>query len=882
MQGLAVKNILHEELLLKIKSLAAKAESRFAKLIQFKGAKWEQNSWLYNGRSIIYLVDSESSNEELALLNKVYVVSYLWDRRAGKKQISAGRVSDLSFSLRILAAQGVTTILDINQDFYLKTFAHIKSAYKAPAGVCRALNIFVRFLFESGLSPQKFDIVGTADLGAKDKYGRTAIADKLPLPDMIKSIISLKWAIQDKLDESLRTKIDFLGILTQVFQYGLGLRIGEVLRLPKDCLIYIDGEMYCRVWTEKGTEPIARYIPTIWRSAITDAVDRINNICQPYRDRAASYEDGSFSMQFDGRFQTRKDSIALEVDTVLGRLHSMIDANTLAAKRRLRALKKIPKDELIELKRLNEYLPFASTAKDSNSLVKYYRANGFEVISQPIGKIKCAHYLRGADVKRRIRELVEFRRNKITYDELFESLHGRKPAISRSKDKFAFKDKIKFRLMTSLEAYALTGIAGAKRVVYLDRSDAFEVARLISGGGYDAAKYIPMLDAEQLYPEFFNQKTMTSIADSGAGFFSFLKVTDDRKHFYRPALASDDLNYRAAFGFLIEHESIKESALSSFIAINSKVSLELIEEIKAEFLAEGIEISSASFGINQKVSDFLFVVPASQGGQYNEHIPSIFGYHSVKHVIKPSRLESSAFIRYGVTADEALINSFQSHKGRHWQTNSLFRAGLAASIVNKWMGRTDSQGDYYDHQTPRERAEKVSELMLSEQSRFIGDVANKIKLLGDQNVPDEQLESYLDLMLKTVHYGPLGHCLRDVNLKPCEFHLKCLTGNSGKGCREFVVDLLDPVQVKKIEAERSRSENELSRLFEALNRPGVPVESVEMHIEHQMTIFRNSSYILDRSEVVLTQSQVEQSLDYRPFVKDGSVPSDCVFQCGGA
>ncbi|MDT4828409.1 hypothetical protein FQZ97_617930 [compost metagenome] len=55
-----------------------------------------------------------------------------------------------------------------------------------------------------------------------------------------------------------------------------------------------------------------------------------------------------------------------------------------------------------------------------------------------------------------------------------------------------------------------------------------------------------------------------------------------------------------------------------------------------------------------------------------------------------------------------------------------------------------------------------------------------------------------------------------------------------------------------------------------------------MHIEHQMTVYRNASYILDRSEVVLTDGQVEQSKDYQPFRLEGSIPNDCVFQCGAA
>jgi hypothetical protein len=123
--------------------------------------------------------------------------------------------------------------------------------------------------------------------------------------------------------------------------------------------------------------------------------------------------------------------------------------------------------------------------------------------------------------------------------------------------------------------------------------------------------------------------------------------------------------------------------------------------------------------------------------------------------------------------------------------------------------------------------------------------------------------------------------VRDVNLKPCEYHLKCLTGNKGLGCREFVFDLHDPTQRQNIEAERDKAENELGRLFEVMNRPDVPVESVEMHIEHQMTIYRNTTSILERSELILTQSQAHEVRDFQPFRAEGSKPDDCAFQCGG-
>ena len=885
MQNIMAQDILHEELRIKLNRLASKAEERFSKLSCFNGSKWEDLSWLYNGRHNVYLLARGETNAELMLLNKVFLVSYLWDRRADHKVVSAGRVMDLSAAVKYMAAQGVVNLRGLDQSSYMTTFKYIQTRYKSPASACRSLNYFIRFIFNSSLTVSNFDLIGTQDLQEKDKYGRVALGDKLPLPELVKAIIALKWAVQDQWDGSFRAQMDMLSVLTQAFQYGLGLRIGEVLRLPKNCLVTINSELYCRVWTEKGAEPIARYVPTIWRAALCEAVLRIDAICEPYRKRALSIEDGSYAETLDYRFQGRIEAIGRHVESALDCLSKKIESNVSASERHLRLLKYLPDEELVELKNLREYLPFASNSHDSTSLLKFYKKNGFKITSKSLGKVKCVYYVRGSDVKQRLAQLIEFRRNIVLYSEFFEVLHKRPPAGSRSKDVHALKDRLQSQSLASLEAFVLTGescLYGA-RIVYLSRDDAVAAIRNIVSGGYDYRAYIPILDAEELYPELFNQKTMTYIANANAaGFYSFLRVSEERINFYRPVAKSNRVKHSAVSGFLVEQASIKSAVVDAFVSVNTKVKSELIQGIKEELLADGVEIGSATFGINQKVSDYLFVVPSNLGGVYNEHIPSILGYFSVLYAIKPAKQGQSAFVRYGVVANEEIVSTFQTHKGRHWQTNSLFRAGLAASIVNKWMGRSDSQGDHYDHQTAKERAEKVGELMLSEQSRFIGDLANKVKAWTDNDIPTQNVQTFLTDMLQTVHYGPLGHCFRDINLKPCEFHLKCLTGNSGKGCREFVVDLLDPVQIKQVESERNRSEIELARLFEALNRPGIPVESVEMHIEHQMAIFRNASYILDNSEVVLNDIQVEKSKDYQPFRTDGSVPSDCVFQCGVA
>ncbi len=140
------------------------------------------------------------------------------------------------------------------------------------------------------------------------------------------------------------------------------------------------------------------------------------------------------------------------------------------------------------------------------------------------------------------------------------------------------------------------------------------------------------------------------------------------------------------------------------------------------------------------------------------------------------------------------------------------------------------------------------------------------------------MEDHLNDTLQSIQYGPLGYCTRSLYLKPCELNLKCLTGNDGKGCKHYIYDLNDPSHREKIAAERDKSSQELSRLFEAYERG---IDAAKMHINHHMIILRNTTSILDNAEIILNDEQLEGLQDYMPFKKEGSYPDDCPFQCGG-
>ncbi|MCQ4503906.1 hypothetical protein NON27_27350, partial [Vibrio parahaemolyticus] len=69
------------------------------------------------------------------------------------------------------------------------------------------------------------------------------------------------------------------------------------------------------------------------------------------------------------------------------------------------------------------------------------------------------------------------------------------------------------------------------------------------------------------------------------------------------------------------------------------------------------------------------------------------GYNAVNYFFKGNEIQEDAFTLYDISVELHVIESWQSNKVRHWQTTSLFRAGLAELVVNTWMGRTSGQGE---------------------------------------------------------------------------------------------------------------------------------------------------------------------------------------------
>lgn len=86
---------------------------------------------------------------------------------------------------------------------------------------------------------------------------------------------------------------DELRLLAMPFFLALGLRVGELCRLHKDCLGYdeITGKWFLRVLTEKGELANARPIPRIWQDVIVRSYRRILEITDKFRVFAKDVEE---------------------------------------------------------------------------------------------------------------------------------------------------------------------------------------------------------------------------------------------------------------------------------------------------------------------------------------------------------------------------------------------------------------------------------------------------------------------------------------------------------------------------------------------------------------------------------------------------------------
>ena len=321
----------------------------------------------------------------------------------------------------------------------------------------------------------------------------------------------------------------------------------------------------------------------------------------------------------------------------------------------------------------------------------------------------------------------------VTDGELLEVIHGRELYREQSGDK-SFKDfwvkmqggKSACYNFTLQEDYD----GGRRPVSAIHVDNARKLIECYAGGGFDSSKYIDLYSFKQLFPDLFEAHLAASKIENRD--LKGLRVLDKARYYAKTLDGNDNVRYRPSTMYLLEQDSIHNSIKQRYEEVNYSLEQELAKQIMDEEQSEldsGIEsipetksivIQSKSFKIEQKVSEYLFL--RAYKGTSRMLVPEIFSYHGLTHAIKGNDHVDGMFVRYGISTDNKLSDEWQSHMGRHWQSTSLFRAGASAEVINRWMGRTATQGDHYDHNSGRERAIKIKDAMLKDTNRFAGAV----------------------------------------------------------------------------------------------------------------------------------------------------------------
>lgn len=867
-----------------ISALTPKAKDWFKTLAIFKG-NWEDSKWKYNNQYVRFVSGSTSWNEGVSLIAKIYLVKCCYDHR-GKGLYSFTNIRGLIRPFATLDMIGVESVHDITQETYEKVVNDAKQ--NTPGNLVNFINSFnqiIGWLINENL------LTVIIDTTKASRSSNLALPKRMPQQDLIRSIIQTKWAIESSQDNTPRLESDLLAIYTQAFQFAIGLRIGEVLRLPADPLITHNGELYLKVWTEKGSMPMARYVPDNWRELLTDVVQRIINLSAPSRQIAKELETTGRLVEVGHRLSNYHSSKQREVQNRLNDFDRFLESLRIKGDEKWKTTDVINPNRNYDVWELNDLFPqpIRFTSPNKSEVRKRIQEWGVEMVATKLGKTKCDYYITGQSILNFINEKKAERLNYVTDGELLEVIHGRKLFREQSGDQ-AFKDvwvkmqggKSSCYNFTPLEDYD----GGRRPVSAIHVDNARKIIEAYAGGGFDSSKYIDLYSFQQLFPDLFESNLSISLLDGID--LKGLKVLDKARYYVKTLDTSENVRYRPSTMYLLEQDSIHDSIKQRYEEVNYSLEQELANQIKHEEQSEldsGIEsipatksivIQSKSFKVEQKVSEYLFL--RAYKGTSRGLVPEIFGYHGVTHAIKGNDRADGMFVRYGISTDNTLSDQWQSHMGRHWQTTSLFRAGASSEVVNRWMGRTATQGDHYDHNSGHERAIKIKDAMLKDTNRFAGAIANQVRKWIENKIPLDGIDEYLDQELATVHHTPTGLCTRPMYLKPCDMNMKCLTGNNGNGCKHFALDLYDEAQVAKLTVERDKAERMLERLGHAVDQG---IAGAELHLQHHMTLWTQASKVLEvRQFLVDSRDGQRKDSDFLPFEQKGDYPEDCPFQCG--
>lgn len=869
------------------------AKRNFLHIDSLKNQSFENDVWQYRG-SYLYFRESakgDKLNPFVANTIKALIIHTLWKTRLRREPLSDTRIRGFISVGRDLHAFGVMNISQITLANYETIFVTVANRSN-DATRLNDLNTYIRFLNDEHALTTHIDLLKPQSFNVSDHESEDfqAIKEKMPEPELIRNIIALKHAVEENDDGSTRSQIDKLYVYTQAFQYGLGLRIGEVLRLSKDCLFEHQGKLLCRVWTEKGAEPIPRHVLADWREIITDVHGKILEITKDVRKFAEQLEETGSNDYITKAVKSWEDERQKNIDEVLSRLNLFLLEQKKNAINAWELKKTVSLSTQYTLDDLSEILPLSSAAKTTPAKVKAYFKWGLELTVTPLDKKKNRYTVSGQAILNFVSKQVELRSENLTEREFLRILHDLPIHRQNGRDKeiFALTDELPGSTATCY-TFAPEDFAGKGRApTAMTRAAAAKMLQHYARGMLEKDE-MSVSDLGKYFPEipFLYETKNIQARNKHLDICGLKRVATKVDRTLNP---KTPVSWSVTSGYAIKVDSIRRYALSRFFERNiaeiNKLNDDEIEDqiISLRELTPEEEcklpptiISSKSFKAEQKVSDYLFIRPMqlTSSSTALSFIPEVISQHDINYFFKGNDRYPNAFKRYGLKEADRLSQSWQSHQGRHWRTTSLFRSGASKSLVNKYMGRSDPQGKHYDHNTGSERAQKVAEAMSENTERFVGNLPAKVAELKRRGADSSVIGEVLEKNMQTVNHGPCGYCTQSLELNPCDYHLRCLLGSDGSGCKRLVIDLDDPTTLPMLEAVRDENRAEIERLVGLRDKTGNI--SIDKHLAQKVKLFDNAETVIKLAKNALSNETSELSLE--PF-KNGSAPDDDPFQLG--
>jgi hypothetical protein len=178
-------------------------------------------------------------------------------------------------------------------------------------------------------------------------------------------------------------------------------------------------------------------------------------------------------------------------------------------------------------------------------------------------------------------------------------------------------------------------------------------------------------------------------------------------------------------------------------------------------------------GSYQMLSETLLIAPKNFFHTTRGTMPLLIEPVTVQHIsdFLGGKAESkSAFERFNFTEADGSFCQMNSHQLRYWLNDIADKGGLPVDTLTRWMGRENPRDtEAYRFETADEKCKRIQEGIRS------GEIRGHLSELYF-SLPEEERDVFIESQVESVHFTPMGICVHDYSLSPCDRHLNCVRG----------------------------------------------------------------------------------------------------------